>query len=123
MRRADERYGIVADERDAGGELTQLLRCARGGDGDLFQPVGGRRGDREKLCAQCAEHAGVGRHKHRVAAKQLGQRVGMERAGTAESDEPELAWIETALHGDDAERAEHHLIGDVDDALRRLFRR
>ena len=39
-------------------------------------------------------------------------------AGAAEGDEREVARVDAALHGDDAQRAEHVLVDDVDDALR-----
>ena len=69
------------------------------------------------------QDAGIGGDEHGIAAEQRGERVGMERPGAAEGENAEVARIEAALHGDDAERAEHHLVGDVDDALGRFFRR
>ena len=42
----------------------------------------------------------------------------MQRSGAAEGDERELAGVEAALHGDDAQRALHVRDGDVEDGLR-----
>ena len=56
------------------------------------------------------EHAGLLRHDHRVAAEDARERVGVQAAGTAEGDERELARHPAALHGDDAQGAEHRLV-------------
>lgn len=44
----------------------------------------------------------------------------MERPGTAEAHHREVARVVALLHRDHAQRAEHVLVDDVDDAARRF---
>ena len=44
----------------------------------------------------------------------------MQRAGAAERHQGKIPRIEALLNGDEAQRAEHVLVDDVEDALRRL---
>ena len=47
----------------------------------------------------------------------------MQRTRAAKSDDAEIARIEAALNRDDAQRAQHDFVGDIDDALGGLFGR
>ena len=67
-----------------------------------------------------AKHARAGRHDHRPASEQRSQRVGVQRAGAAESHQREAARIVALLDRDQAQRAEHVLVDDVDYSRRRL---
>ena len=60
---------------------------------------------------------GRGRHDDRERAHQLGDRVGVQRAGAAEGDERELARVVAALDADHAQRAGHVLVDDLEDPL------
>ena len=47
----------------------------------------------------------------------------MERAGAAKGDDPEIAGVKAALDGDHTKRAQHDLVGDVDNAFGAVFGR
>ena len=70
-------------------------------------------------------HSRPGRRRddHRVAAHQLRDRVGVQRARAAEGDEREVARIVAALHRDEAQRAGHVLVDDREDAVGGLLER
>ena len=66
------------------------------------------------------QHPRGRRHDDREAPGEDAQRIPVQRAGAAERDQGEVARVEALLHGDEAERAEHVLVDDVEDALRGL---
>ena len=63
------------------------------------------------------EDAGGRGHEHGVHSELVGERARVQRAGAAECDEREVARIEALLDGDDAERAHHLGVHDLDHRL------
>nr|WP_228430976.1 hypothetical protein [Baekduia soli] len=70
--------------------------------------------------AQRRQDAGLGGHDDGEAAEHRGQRVGVQPARSAEGHEGEALGRQAALDGDQAQRAEHVLVDEVDDPLGRL---
>ena len=68
--------------------------------------------------AERREHAGVARRDHRGDVERVGDLAGVHAAGAAEGEQRELARIESALHGHDANGALHVGVGDAHDAFR-----
>ena len=60
------------------------------------------------------EDTGGSRDEHPLDAELVCQRAGMQRPGAPECDERELARVVTALHRDDAHRAQHLGVHHVD---------
>ena len=88
-------------------------RCAHEGLGEFVLHVGIEE-------PQGGQHARGRRHDHRIAAGEHGHRVAVQRTGAAEGDQRKIPRIEALLHGDKPQRAEHVLVDDVEDALRRV---
>ena len=61
------------------------------------------------------------RHHHPADAQLGGDGRGVQRPGAAEGDEHEVARIDPALDGQQADRVGHVLVGEVDDGARRRF--
>ncbi len=66
---------------------------------------------------------GLGGHQHRFDPRQPGQLRAVNRPCPTEGHEGQFTRVNAALHADDAERAEHPLIHDADDAERRRLNR
>ena len=82
----------------------------------------GRRSERTRVAPLVArdeperrEHARRRGHEHRADPELLGERARVQRPGAAERDEREVARIVAALDRDDAQRAQHLRVDDLDD--------
>ena len=108
-----------------GSELAQDLRQVRRGQFGEPAQYGARRlaARRRRRVAQRAEHARRRRHDHRPGARQLAERVRVQRPGPAERDQGEVARVEALLHRHQAQPPEHVLVDDVDDPRRCGLRR
>ena len=67
---------------------------------------------------ECAQHAARGRDQDAPDPELVGQVGGVQRAGAAERQQREGARVQPALHGHDAQRADHLGVGHADDPVR-----
>ena len=59
-------------------------------------------------------------HHHLPDAELRGERDGMHAAAAAEGDQREVARVVAAIERDQLQRVDHVVVGDADDAARRL---
>src|SRR6266536_492566 len=71
--------------------------------------------------AESRKHARRRGYQDRADAQQPRERSGMEGTGTAECEQREVAWIIAALHGDHPDGAYHVIIGNRQNAPRRIL--
>ena len=109
----DRRGGLLGQLVEQPGELGvgELREAPDDGARRLVAHAGGR-------VAVRAQDAGRGRDDDRPGAGEPAQGVGVQRPGAAEGDEREVARVEALLHAHQAQRAQHVLVDDVDDARR-----
>jgi hypothetical protein len=70
---------------------------------------------------QRRQNAGRGRHQNGLDAEQTRQCPAVQRAGAAEWHQHEIARVVAALDRDDPDRAGHVVVGDGENAARRVF--
>ena len=73
--------------------------------------------------AERRQHAGMARDDDRAHAEQRGEVGAVQRAGAAEGHQREVARVVAALDRHQPERADHVVVHDVEDALRRRLQR
>jgi hypothetical protein len=66
------------------------------------------------------EHRGAGRHDHLLHAELGGERHAVHSPAAAEGDEREVARVVAAVERHQLQRVDHVVVGDADDAARRL---
>ncbi len=121
------RRHLLALERRRGG-LRELLEDAgnllRVGLAELADE--GARGlvaQRRRRVAERAQHARSRRDDRRPGAEQARERIRVQRPRAAEGDQRVVARVVALLDGHEPQRADHVLVDDVVDALRRVLER
>ncbi len=124
MRRASAGTASASSQATASAlELAEHARHSCGVEGAGLLQAGARElglevGDEQP---ERGEHAGTRRHDDGAHAEQAGERGAVQRTGTAEGEQREVARVVAALDRDDADGADHVVVDDGEDAARRLL--